>query len=817
MKSTVKVILLLGLLGRSVVAAADADDNRIFRTITASNGIADNSAQTIKCTFTGRMTITTLGNINFYDGANFSHINGDEEASYKLEDYQGHYHLYYDNDHHLWLKNKQSVICVDLTREHYIKADSIFRNYGATGWVSDMFVDSKGDLWLCQSGHIFSRKYGKKIALLKNAHLQDLEVYDKQLMLFYDDGLLVNYDVESGKKRYQCYAYSSDDAKTYQDSGVMLIHENGLFMIRNGNNGALLLHYNLDNRQWTEIMRTTDGNHLNNMDLHEGKLYIASSLGYYTYYLATGEMIHHQALTLTNGRQLETGVNALEFDLQGGMWIGTEQRGLLYGRPSNAPFTTIRSSEPQAEAYHEQMKDLTGISEFRGKRANILFVDSRHWTWVGTPNGLYLYTTPQAEPVIYSRENGLLNNVIHSVIEDNYNNIWISTSNGIACLHIVDGEVQQVFCFNNDDNLPNETFIDAKAMKQDDGKIVMQALDHIVTFQPRDFQPLLNQQPYEMHPKLTKLLVNGIEVNAGDKVNGAVVLDKAITRVKEINLNYDQNSISLTFSALNFARPLQTYYRVRIREISKQWTDYSYFNGGGLVDSRGLLHLPLVGLQPGTYHVELMSSVVPGKYVGKPYEWTIYVNQPWWRTTGILLLFAMIVLAIGALNFVVFNRNTRLKMRRNNEEGDVIRRINSFVNRSDSFNSEKLSPTQEEIFGTESESRTELSPAFVELMLKVIPFIHERNGRPYSMHMLSQATDMNVLDLYELVVENVHKSPRSLVRTIRIDKAAEMLKTTDMSVEQIAAECGFVSPNYLIAKFYHKYRMTPQEYRDAQE
>ena len=272
-----------------------------------------------------------------------------------------------------------------------------------------------------------------------------------------------------------------------------------------------------------------------------------------------------------------------------------------------------------------------------------------------------------------------------------------------------------------------------------------------------------------------------------------------------------------TFSALNFARPLQTYYRVRIREISKQWTDYSYFNGGGLVDSRGLLHLPLVGLQPGTYHVELMSSVVPGKYVGKPYEWTIYVNQPWWRTTGILLLFAMVVLAIGALNFVVFNRNTRLKMRRNNEEGDVIRRINSFVNRSDSFNSEKLSPTQEEIFGTESESRTELSPAFVELMLKVIPFIHERNGRPYSMHMLSQATDMNVLDLYELVVENVHKSPRSLVRTIRIDKAAEMLKTTDMSVEQIAVECGFVSPNYLIAKFYHKYRMTPQEYRDAQE
>ena len=818
MKSTVKVLLFFGLLLRSGAAVADIDDDRVFRTITASNGIADNSAQTIKCTFTGRMTITTIGSINFYDGANFSHINGNEELTYKLEDYHGHYHLYYDNDHHLWLKNKQTVTCVDLSREHYIHADSIFRLYGAKERVGDMFVDSKGDLWLCENGHVFSRKYGKKLALLKGASLQDLEVHDKELLLFYDNGQLISYDAVTGKRRYQSKAYDSEQAKGYQESGVMMLHDNGFYMIRNGNNGGLLLHYNLDSRQWTEIMRTEEPwMHYNNMRLYEGKLYIASSVGYYTYMLATGEMTHHKTLTLNNGRQLETNINALEFDLQGGMWIGTEERGLLYGRPTNAPFTSLNITDPKAQDYLRQMEPLKGISEFRGKRANVMVVDSRHWTWVGTPNGLYLYTTPQAEPKIYSRANGLLNSVIHAVIEDNFHNIWINTSYGIACLRIEDGEVKQVYCFNSDDNVPNETFVDAKAMKTDDGRIVMQSIDRIVTFQPRDFMPLLNQQPYVMHPKLTKLLVNGIEVNAGDEVNGSVVLNKAITRVKEINLNYDQNSISLTFSALNFSRPLQTYYRVRIREISKQWTDYSYFGGGGFVDSRGLLHLPMVGIQPGTYHVELIASVVQGKFAGKPYEWVIHVNQPWWRTTGILLLFTLIVLAIAILNFIVYNRNTRLKMRRNNEEGDVIRRINSFVNRADSFNTEKLSPTQEEIFGTESESRSELNPAFTELMLKVIDFIHERHGRPYTMHMLSQETNMGVIELYELILENVHKSPRALVRTLRIDKAAELLRTTDMSIEQIAVECDFVSPNYLIAKFYHKYRMTPHEYRETQE
>ena len=183
-----------------------------------------------------------------------------------------------------------------------------------------------------------------------------------------------------------------------------------------------------------------------------------------------------------------------------------------------------------------------------------MYIDSRHWTWVGTSNGLYLYTSPKDKPMVFSKRNGLFNDVIHAVIEDDQHNIWVSTSYGISCVEIRNGQVNQVFSFNDNDNIPNETFIDAKAMKLSDGRIVMQALDHVVTFQPKDFIPMFEQKPYEMHPKLTKLLVNGIDVKAGAKVDGVVVLDKAITRTKEINLNYDQNSISLTFSALNYLK-----------------------------------------------------------------------------------------------------------------------------------------------------------------------------------------------------------------------------------------------------------------------
>ena len=814
MLSTVKRLLLIIFL--FVVCAPHAqavvDGNRVFRPISAADGLFDNSAQTIKCTKSGRVTITTLGHINFYDGGRFSYVSTEGENVYALPDYHGHYHLYFDAYHHLWLKSSSGVSCVNLSVERYVSSiDSVLASFGAKSHIDDMFVDNDGEVWLCQDGFISCMKYNWKRHLQKGLNLQDLEVTDGQLLLFYGNGLLECCDVKSGRKLYQNYAYSPEDGATYYRSGVQTVYDGRLYMLRNGEEGAILLCYDLASRQWNVLMRSNY--HLNNLVVHDGKLYIASEWGYFTYSLHTGEINHYKSLMLRNGRELTTDINAIEFDQQGGIWLGTEQRGLLYGPPVYAPFQLFTWDNPQALEYWNKMKDLTGIRDFMGRKANVMLIDSRQWTWVGRPDGLCLYTSLQKEPVVFSTGNGLLNSVIHSVIEDDMHNIWASTSNGICCIHIVDNMVKQVFSFGSYDNLPSETFINAKAAKMADGRIVMQGTDHVVTFQPRDFVALLDQKPYEMHPKLIKLLVNGVDVSVGDEVNGSVVLEKAITRTKELNLNYDQNSLSLTFSALNFARPLQTYYKVCIPEISQDWVEYSFYSGNGLVDQRGLLHLPLPGLEPGSYHIKLLASVVPDQFVGEPYEWIIHVNQPWWRTTAMLSALGLVVLVMVVLNFVKYNRNMRLKMKRSNEEGDVVRRINAFIDRCDSYGAEPLSPMQEEIFGNVRESQSEMDSRFVEAMQKIIPYVHELKGRPFSMHMLSKASGLEVFDLYDMVSENIHKSPRALICSQRLDRVAELLSTTDKTVEEISIECGFVSPNYLISKFYHKYRMLPTEYR----
>ena len=54
-----------------------------------------------------------------------------------------------------------------------------------------------------------------------------------------------------------------------------------------------------------------------------------------------------------------------------------------------------------------------------------------------------------------------------------------------------------------------------------------------------------------------------------------------------------------------------------------------------------------------------------------------------------------------------------------------------------------------------------------------------------------------------------------MVGKLRIQEAADLLRATDMTVEQIAEELNFVSPNYFVSSFYHHYRQTPLDYRNS--
>jgi AraC-like DNA-binding protein len=219
----------------------------------------------------------------------------------------------------------------------------------------------------------------------------------------------------------------------------------------------------------------------------------------------------------------------------------------------------------------------------------------------------------------------------------------------------------------------------------------------------------------------------------------------------------------------------------------------------------------LTGLKPGSYDVEVQASMWPHVWTQEPFVWTIHVDEPWWRTTGLYVTLGIVLLVLLILNFILYNRNTRLRIMRNNEEEDFMRRVRSFASRCEGFATEVLTPTAD----NQQTVISNMSPEFVDAMLKIVPSINDQKVKKLTMADLSQMTGVARTELYGLLSKHLDGNPRHLVGYIRLQKGRDLLATTKLSVEEIAEQCGFVSANYFISSFYHRYHQTPQNYRKS--
>ena len=810
--SLTKCSLITLMLMVAMYAMAGPKLQRLFFSYDASNGLADNSAQTISCTKTGRMVITTIGHINFYDGEAFTHIDPKPEDLFPLPKYNGHYHLYFDRFHHIWLKDKKSVTCVDLMTERFISnVDSVIKSLGMKRPVDDLFADVYNHLWMLSGSQLYGINDKTTIPLRLKEELHDVDVYNHKLLLqFYANSTVSVYDLKTGRHQYDATALDSVEASRYTRSSVIFPDSNFYYQIRNGDKEAILLRFDVNTRRWEKIFSVPY--HLNNMVKHRGRLYIACEYGYWSYSPETGVKDHIEELFLTHGRRLKTDVNTICFDRQGGLWLGTEKRGLLYSRPYKIPFVCYNWNAPEYKEYARMMDEQLAPASLP-RHINCKYRDSRGWVWTGTYTGLELMKPGTTKKIVFTHDDGLLNEMVHSVIEDNSHDIWIGTSYGLSHFYIRGDSVHQIETYTAADNVPNESFVNGRALKLSDGTIVMQTLDHMVVFHPSNFYEQ-EVSSFRLYPKLIRLLVNGHFVGAGTKLDGRVILDRAITRAREMTVNYNQNSMSLTFSGLNYMRPGQTYYRVRVRGLDDDWRVLSYANSDGRVDKRGLLHLPLTGLRPGKYIVDLQASMVPDAWNEEPLSWVVNVEQPWWRSTGIYLLLALIIAYMLLANFALFYRNTRLRFVRNQQEDDLLRRIKSFAQRSDSLTGEVLAPASVGIDNNEDRVG-EGERLFDQAMMEILPYLHENPNSAISLRQMSAMARIDEATLVEVLSANLYKSPRHLALKLRLKEAAQMLVESGDSVEDIASRLRFVTPNYFIASFYHQYRQTPQDYRNS--
>ena len=807
-------IILLTVLLSILTAGAVNVSPRIFRNYTAANGLADNGAQTIHCTKTGRLVITTAGQINFFDGASFSYIDPLDENIYALSEYRGNYHLYFDKYHHIWLKNTGSVTCVELITERFVPSiEDVFAEFGVKERVMDLFVDRTGVVWLLTANGLYSVATKQYIKPRAGLNLQDLEVYkDKFLMLFYENGLMEMYDIAKGKRLTENRPYNDEMARHYAASSLVMMDSTKVYQIRNGAKDAILMQYDVPRKEWTELLRTPY--HLNSLVKHDSLLYVPCEYGYWTVHESSYETNHVEALSIVFSQPLETDINVIAFDRQGGMWAGTENRGILYSMPYKQPFHAYAWGTPIANQLGSMMSNVNQWPKFRDRTVNCVFKDSRGWTWVGTSQGLQVYRRESdLLPQVYTTKDGLYNNIVHSVVEDRDHHIWVATSYGISVvLFNEDGKVHFINSYNEYDHVPNEAFVNGKAMLLPDGQIAMQSLDHVVLFDPTKMATLDSNYPFKIYPKLIKLYVNGVDVNPTTEIDGKRILDRALSRIWGLDLNYNQNSLTLVFSALNYFRPQQTFYRVRVLGLDEEWRVLSSFSSD-MVDKDGLLHLPLIALRPGHYTIQVQASLSPDVWDTRPYEWTIDVNEPWWRSVGMFGLLAFVLVVMAGINLFYYMKNANLRAMRNSEEIGLINRIYAFVDRCNT-SAEVLEPVVEEYTSAQPDPQVELDEDFLKIYKKIAHVVEfERKKKKMTMRRLSNAAGMDAKTFYQVITTNIFKSPRPLIKQARLQQAERMLRNTKEPLEVIADKCGFISVNFLISQFFQVYRVTPDQYR----
>ena len=77
-----------------------------------------------------------------------------------------------------------------------------------------------------------------------------------------------------------------------------------------------------------------------------------------------------------------------------------------------------------------------------------------------------------------------------------------------------------------------------------------------------------------------------------------------------------------------------------------------------------------------------------------------------------------------------------------------------------------------------------------------------------------QCASLSPSRLRAVFKEETGVSPSQYLSGLRFERACELLRSTTMKTEEIAAESGFLDGKYFRKVFHGKYQMTPREFRE---
>ena len=230
--------------------------------------------------------------------------------------------------------------------------------------------------------------------------------------------------------------------------------------------------------------------------------------------------------------------------------------------------------------------------------------------WVGSYEGLICLNKKTLQSRLYTTGQGLPDNTIYAIETDKAGYFWLSTNKGICRFNPQNGEVRT---FKKEDGLPGNEFNRFHSLRLPDGKLAFGGTDGWMLFNPLQIKNDFYQPPV----RFTGLEINNQPV---DNRGASAFLPAPLNQLTELQLPYDQNTLTFSFAGLEFSQPSKIKYRYQLRGYNDGWIE---------------TNTPVATytkLPAGHYVLWVNATNTTGQWSNQVRTLAITVRPPWWQT-----------------------------------------------------------------------------------------------------------------------------------------------------------------------------------------
>jgi len=318
-------------------------------------------------------------------------------------------------------------------------------------------------------------------------------------------------------------------------------------------------------------------------------------------------------------------VSSLADALEGNLWLGTFGGGLVHFDRQNL---TFRHYHPDPQVAHSLSHDTI----------TALAVDPSGTLWIGTQGGGLnrlqdLSAQGEAIFVNYGENEGLPNPVIHGILPEGEEALWISTNRGLARFSHTTETFEN---FDIHHGLQSNEFNLGASFRSTAGEFFFGGVSGFNAF----FPDRLTRRSASSSPVvLTNIL----------KLGEPVSLATPLERLQGLTLRHDDDVVTFEFAVLDFTAPSRNHYAYRLDGLTEDWIDLGPYRRATFTD-----------LDPGRYHLRVRASDARGRFNEEELRLALTVLPPPWRSAWAWALYALAAASAALL----FERGRRRKKRR---------------------------------------------------------------------------------------------------------------------------------------------------------